>query len=97
LAVIVIASSVIVPEIAAVAVNLDAAVYEVFKSSMIETPFHAAVISNPLVLVVVFAGVSNPSSTNNSMYDPDATSVATVRLIPLPCVVQTLYWTVDQQ
>jgi hypothetical protein len=95
LAVTVIASSVIVPEIAAVAVNLDAAVYVV--SSMSETPFHEAVISNPLVLVVVFAGVSNPSSTNNSMYDPDATSVATVRLIPLPCVVQTLYWTVDQQ
>jgi hypothetical protein len=95
LAVTVIASSVIVPEIAAVAVNLDAAVYVV--SSMSETPFHEAVISNPLVLVVVFAGVSNPSSTNNSMYDPDATSVATVRLIPLLCVVQTLYWTVDQQ
>jgi hypothetical protein len=38
LAVIVIASSVIVPEIAAVAVNLDAAVYVV--SSMSETLLH---------------------------------------------------------
>jgi hypothetical protein len=76
-------------------VNLDAAVYVV--SSMIETLFHKPVISKPFVLVVVFAGVSNPSSTNNSMYDPDATSVSTVRSIPVPVEVQTLYWTVDQQ
>jgi len=76
---------------AAVAVNLDAAVYPVAKSSMIVTPYHVAVTSNPVVLVVVLAGVSNPSSIHNSMYDPDDTSVATVRLIPFPLVVQTLY------